>query len=121
METRSVAPDTLMQQILNGTAPVILDVRSAMEYGEGHVPGAIHVPFWQVGRALSRRSAEREGGEWCKLASMRESPIVVYCGHGPRAYIAGAALRRRGFSNIVYLAGHMKHWKEMKLPLEAIK
>jgi rhodanese-related sulfurtransferase len=90
-----------------------------MEYGEGHVPGALHVPFWQVGRALSRRSAEREGGQ--KLAAMRELPIVVYCGHGPRAYIAGAAFRRRGFSNIVYLAGHMKHWKEKSLPLEAHK
>ena len=53
-----------------------------------------------------------------ELASMRELPVVVYCGHGPRAYIAGAALRRRGFRNIVYLAGHMKKWREMKLPLE---
>ncbi len=98
-----------MKQILDGTAPVIVDVRSAMEYGEGHVPGAMHVPFWQV------------GWNWRKLASVRDSPIVVYCGHGPRAYVAGAALRRRGFSRIVYLAGHMKHWKEMKLPLEANK
>jgi rhodanese-related sulfurtransferase len=81
-------------------------VRSAAEYGEGHVPGAIHLPFWQVGRSLQ------------ELASMRELPIVVYCGHGPRAYIAGAALRRRGFSNVAYLAGHMKKWKAMNLPLE---
>ena len=95
-----------MEQILDGTVPVIVDVRSAMEYGEGHVPGAIHLPFWQAGR------------QWQKLASTRELPIVVYCGHGPRAYIAGAALRRRGFTHVVYLAGHMKKWKEMHLPLE---
>jgi phage shock protein E len=104
---RSVAPDTLMQQIAAGTAPVIVDVRSAAEYGDGHVPGAIHLPFWQVGRSLP------------KLASMRELPIVLYCGHGPRAYIAGAALRRRGFSNVAYLTGHMKKWKDMNLPLES--
>lgn len=95
-----------MKQIVDGTAPVIVDVRSAAEYGDGHVPGAIHLPFWQVGRGLQ------------KLASMRELPIVVYCGHGPRAYIAGAALRRRGFSNVAYLSGHMKKWKKMNLPLE---
>ena len=109
MGNRSVTPGALMEQIVDGTAPVIVDVRSAPEYRGGHVPGAIHLPFWQVGR------------QWGKLASMRESPIVVYCGHGPRAYIAGAALRRRGFSNIAYLAGHMKKWKQMDLPLEGSK
>jgi rhodanese-related sulfurtransferase len=102
----SVTPDALMQLIAAGTAPVIVDVRSAAEYHHGHVPGAIHLPFWQV------------GWRWQKLASKRESPIVVYCGHGPRAYLAGAALRRRGFGNVVYLDGHMKKWREMKLPLE---
>jgi rhodanese-related sulfurtransferase len=113
---RSVTPDALMQQIAAGTAPVIVDVRSAAEYGDGHIPGAIHLPFWRVGRSLSRRSAVREGGQ--KLASMREMPIIVYCGHGPRAYIARAALRRHGFSHVACLAGHMKKWKEMNLPLE---
>jgi rhodanese-related sulfurtransferase len=105
-----------MQQIAGGCSPVIVDVRSAKEFANGHVPGAIHLPFWQVGRSLSRRSAEREGGQ--KLASMRDRPVVVYCGHGPRAYIAGAMLKRRGFSCVLYLAGHMKKWREMKLPLE---
>jgi rhodanese-related sulfurtransferase len=112
----SVTPDALMKQIVDGTAPVIVDVRSTAEYRAGHVPGAIHLPFWQVGLSLSRRSVQREGGP--KLAAARQASIVVYCGHGPRAYIAGAALRRRGFSNIAYLAGHMKKWKELNLPLE---
>lgn len=84
---------------------MILDVRSKREFDAGHVPGAIHIPFWQVGR------------RWQSLGSARESPVVVYCGHGPRAYIAGAVLKRRGFTNIMYLAGHMKKWRDMKLPL----
>ena len=98
--------EALMRQIAAGNAPVIVDVRSAKEFAHGHVPGAIHLPFWQAGR------------KWRVLAPMRDSRIVVYCGHGPRAYIAGAALKRRGFSDVVYLAGHMKKWKEMKLPVE---
>ena len=106
MGIRSVTPDTLMKQIVGGAAPVIVDVRSAKEFAGGHVPGAVHLPFWQIGR------------QWQKLMAMRESPIVVYCGHGPRAYIAGAALKRRGFRHVVFLAGHMKKWKEMKLPLQ---
>ncbi len=92
----SITPDALMQQIEAGVAPAIVDVRSANEYEDGHVPGAIHLPFWQVGR------------KWQKLASMRELPVVVYCGHGPRAYMAGAALKRRGFSHVVYLGPYEK-------------
>src|SRR5688500_4015468 len=92
-----------MEQITAGSPPVVLDVRSKKEFDAGHVPGAVHFPFWQV------RS------RWRELADMRERPLVLYCGHGPRAYLAGAVLQRRGFARVTYLRGHMKKWKEMGL------
>jgi rhodanese-related sulfurtransferase len=103
----SISPASLLERINAGAAPAIVDVRSKKEFDQGHLPGATHVPFWRM------------GSKWRHLASWRQSPIVVYCGHGPRAYIAGAALEKRGFSRIVYLTGHMKLWKEMKLPVES--
>jgi rhodanese-related sulfurtransferase len=45
----SIAPAALMEQITAGTAPVILDVRSKREFDAGHLPGAVHLPFWRVG------------------------------------------------------------------------
>jgi phage shock protein E len=102
----NLSPSALMDRIAAGNPPLIVDVRSTLEFAKGHVPGAIHVPFWQ----MSSRSHE--------LAAFRDSPIVVYCGHGPRAYIAGAALRRQGFKSVAYLTGHMKNWRSMNLPLE---
>lgn len=100
-----IAPDALMKQIADGTAPLIVDVRSKMEFDQGHVPGARHLPFWKAGL------------EWRSIAYARELPVIVYCGHGPRAYMAGTALKQRGFRNILYLAGHMKKWRAMKLPI----
>jgi rhodanese-related sulfurtransferase len=102
----AIAPARLSEQIASGDAPLVLDVRSKREFDEGHVPGAVHLPFWQAG---SRAKA---------LKRLIDAPVVVYCGHGPRAYIAGSALRRQGFSKVVYLTGHMKRWKELGLPLE---
>jgi rhodanese-related sulfurtransferase len=96
----------LMEQISKGTAPLILDVRSRQEFSSGHVPGALHVPFWKIA-AASRQ-----------LSAFREKPIVIYCGLGPRAYVAGAALRRRGFRSVAYLKGHMRRWRSLKLPVE---
>jgi rhodanese-related sulfurtransferase len=100
----SIAPVTLMEAISDGTPPVILDVRTKGEFQRGHVPGAIHVPFWRV-------------SSWRGLEEKRCRPIVLYCGHGPRARIAGAALQRRGVSDVRYLEGHMAKWRDLGLRL----
>ena len=99
-------PGTLMQQIAAHEAPLVIDVRSRREFDSGHVPGARNIPFWKIPAAAS------------ELADFRDRPLVLYCGHGPRAFIAGAALRRRGFRRVAYLTGHMKQWRDLNLPLE---
>jgi rhodanese-related sulfurtransferase len=103
---QSISAEALMEQILAGSAPTIVDVRSKREYESGHLPGALHLPFWLAGR------------RWRAIATLRESPVVLYCGHGPRAHIAGANLARHGFARLSYLSGHMKRWKELNFPLE---
>ena len=94
----SIDPADLQSQIDAGRAPVILDVRSKKEYDSGHVPGALFVPFWQVKSTMPT------------LRIPPGAPLVVYCQHGPRAYMAGSALRRLGFTRITYLTGHMHRW-----------
>jgi rhodanese-related sulfurtransferase len=93
----------LLAQIEAGTAPTILDVRSRREFADGHVPGALHIPFW----ALPARTSE--------IPSSPADPVIVYCGHGPRAYIAGATLCVSGFRRVVYLKGHMLKWRQAGL------
>ncbi len=96
----------LLRLIETKQAPVIVDVRSEAEYKSGHVPGAIHVPFWS---AFS--PTELEGRKPSEL-------LVLYCQHGPRAGIAKLALSLSGYDNIVYLDGHMTSWLKKKLPVE---
>jgi rhodanese-related sulfurtransferase len=100
-------PHQLLLHIQAGNAPLVIDVRSKREFEAGHVPGAAHVPFWQMAVAAAR------------IPGRKDQPLVLYCGHGPRAYIAGAALRSAGFSRVQYLAGHMKRWRDLGLPLES--
>jgi rhodanese-related sulfurtransferase len=88
-----------------GSAPAILDVRSRREYTHGHVPGAIHIPFWLIAFRLS------------DLPS-RDGAVVVYCGHGPRAWFARAVLQWSGFRDVALLEGHMSGWKRAGLPEE---
>jgi rhodanese-related sulfurtransferase len=93
--------------IATDTSPnVILDVRSRHEYDSGHVPGARHLPFWKVLTSVQT------------IVPSREHPVTVYCGHGPRAWMAGALLRLRGYRHVCMLAGHMRRWKQDGKPLE---
>jgi len=102
-----MTPHALQDAIGTGTGPVILDVRTREEYAAGHVRGAINIPFNEVGR---------RAGE---LGAFRDQPLVVYCGHGPRAWIAGVVLKRRRFEHVGFLRGHMAAWRRAGLPEEA--
>ena len=99
----SISPSALIAQIETGTAPTILDVRSRREFASGHVPGSLHFPFWTL---LVRAT---------RIPRTGARPIVVYCGHGPRARIARAVLWLHGFRHVVYLEGHMAKWRQAGL------
>lgn len=101
-----MTPDQLLASIQQGSAPVIVDVRTQSEYDSGHVPGATHLPF----HALWSRHAELKG--------QPEDPVVLYCEHGPRAWIGKLTLWTLGYTNLVYLDGHMSGWKQRGLPME---
>lgn len=101
-----IAQADLMRLLETGHAPVIIDVRSESEYRTGHVPEAIHIPFWS---ALTTDRLE---------AYPASELLVLYCEHGPRAGFAKMAFYVAGFENIRYLQGHMRSWKDAQLPIE---
>jgi len=97
-----ILPSELATRIAAGTAPVILDVRSRREFDRGHIPGAIHIPFWRIGAHLDR------------IPAKGDDEVVVYCGHGPRAAWAEAALRRHGYRRVLDLIGHWAGWRKSR-------
>jgi len=106
VERSHIDAGELLAAIDSGRPPAILDVRSRREFDQGHVPGAVHFPFWA---AFSRAGS---------LPGSRDAPVVVYCEHGPRAGMAKLALRRAGFHDVRYLRGHMSGWKKAGRPQE---
>jgi rhodanese-related sulfurtransferase len=98
----AISPAALLEWISKGEAPAVIDVRSPGEFAAGHVPGAVNVPFTSV-----------LAGSDVPVPTSR--PLVVYCGHGPRAWLAAQALRWRGYTRVVYLRGHMAAWRRAGL------
>lgn len=94
---------TLLQ---NPDAYVVLDVRSAKEYAQGHIKNAINIPHTQVEEHLD------------KLKTFKDKTIVVHCRSGYRAGKAEDILLANGITNLLHLEGDMLQWQEDKLPLE---
>jgi rhodanese-related sulfurtransferase len=96
----------LVKRIESKTAPVILDVRTGIEFKRGHISGAINAPP----RKILLKTA--------KLPKAKDAEIVVCCEHGQRAWLASKLLAACGYTNTVLLEGHLKDWKKAGLPLE---
>ena len=78
---------------------VWIDVREGDEWGEGHIPGAVHVPR---GFLESRIEA---------AVPDHETPIVVYCAAGNRSAFAAKTLGELGYESVHSLAGGFTDWK----------
>ena len=72
---------------------LILDVRTAQEYSEKHIPGAINIPN------------ETIGTEDIPELPDKEQLILVYCRSGNRSKQASEKLVKLGYTNIVEFGG----------------
>lgn len=97
-EVTEISQAELAQLIKTGSAGLILDVRSAEEYAEGHIPGAVNIPHDRLGSRLNEI-----GEHWDK-------EVVLYCRSGKRAGVAAGILESAGFSRLRHLTGDMLDW-----------
>jgi len=98
--------EQLHRHLKNGDAPVVIDVRSTLEYNSGHIPGSIHAPLPGVLRAAEA------------AIKSKEAILVIVCEHGPRAQMAKMFLKFRGYKNLQLLEGHMSRWRSSGRPLQ---
>ena len=77
---------------------IILDVREQYEYNEGHIPGAILIPYGEIANR-----AEKE-------LSNKDQLILVYCRSGRRSKIAAEELVKLGYTNVKEFGG-INDWK----------
>jgi rhodanese-related sulfurtransferase len=83
---------------------LVLDVRSPEEFKEGHVPGAVNVPYDQIATRLSEVPKDKD--------------VVLYCRSGRRAGIAAEVLQANGYTRLSHLEGDMNAWVEKGRPVE---
>lgn len=98
MPTSPLSAAALQQMLQQETAPLLLDVRTDQEYAEGHIPGAVLLPY----DLITDHTAST-------LAPSRTQPIVVYCRSGRRSALAAETLADLGYTTI-YDFGTLANW-----------
>ena len=72
---------------------VILDVREQDEYDEGHIPGAILIPYGEIADRAEKELPDKD------------QLILVYCRSGRRSKIAAEELVKLGYTNVKEFGG----------------
>jgi len=102
----TVKPADLNTEIVGGTAPFILDVRSAEEWtANGYIEGAVNVPVIDVPANLAQLPADKA------------APIVIMCASGHRGALAQMYLQFLGYTNVRNLGGGLNAWIAAELPV----
>lgn len=81
------------QAMMDAGSPTIVDVRTAQEYAEGHVPGAINIPVENIGADKPAELADTD------------ADIIVYCRTGVRSKQASDKLVELGYQHVNDMGG----------------
>lgn len=100
----AITPSNLVK-LVNHEGAVIVDIRDVKEYGNGHIAGAVNLPYTNF---------ESRKGE---LEPYKEKPIVLVCKMGQHAGAIGRKLRAEGYENVRRLSGGMAEWTASSLPV----
>lgn len=90
---RQITMEEAVTMLEEETGYTILDVRTAQEYSEKHIPGAINI------------ANESIGTEDIPKLPDKDQLILVYCRSGNRSKQASEKLVKLGYTNIVEIGG----------------
>jgi len=99
-----ISPDNYVSQFRDsGADHILIDVRTAEEFAEGHIAGAVNIPVDYIERRLAEIPTD--------------IPVVVYCRSGNRSARAATTLVENNYAE-VYDLGGIASWVSAGYPVE---
>ncbi len=88
-----ITPEEAKKIMDSGEEHIILDTREQDEFDEGHITGAILIPYTEI-----ENKAE-------EMLPDKDAQILVYCRSGRRSKIAAESLAELGYTNVKEFGG----------------
>ncbi len=102
-EIREVTPAEVTLLLEAPMPPVLVDVREAHEWEQGHIDGAVHVAKSYLEQGIEGDLPDRA------------RPVVLYCAGGVRSLFAAQTLSQMGYETVASMSGGFQAWKSQGL------
>lgn len=99
-----ITADEVLKAIEEGQDVQIIDIRSSLDFSNGHIKGAINIPFAQVNKHFEEIS--------------KDKPVYIYCYTGQTAGQTAAVLNVLGVDAYSIEGGFDSGWSPKNLPVE---
>jgi phage shock protein E len=90
---------------IGNAAPLIIDARTESEWNDGHLDGAVLIPYDTIAQGITA------------VAPDKKTEIYLYCRTGRRSGIALETLKKAGYSNLTNLGSKENAAKELGKPI----
>ena len=105
-KAQQLDPQNFDKKLKESREPILIDVRTPGEYGQGHLANAALIDI----RADDFKS---------RVAKLDKSkPVFVYCKAGSRSSSAVSIMKDLGFKEIYELNGGITAWQQANKPIE---
>jgi phage shock protein E len=95
--------DYKARYMADATSHTLVDVRTAEEFNEGYIPGAINISLQELQQKID--------------SIPKDKPVIVYCRSGNRSSFAVNILQQAGYTE-VYDLGGIIDWARQGLPIK---
>jgi len=88
---RQISVQTLHEMVTGDSGIVLVDARASREYADSHIEGAINIAAPDIRQRYRELDPKK--------------PVILMCSTGHRSSLAASILKRRGFGEVVNVAG----------------
>jgi rhodanese-related sulfurtransferase len=102
----AMAPAEVKARFGTPQAPLIVDLRTAPEFGVAHLPGAVNVPLSELEKRVD------------EVRPAKGRDLLIYCLNGARTRQAEPLLYAHDVDTFYHLEGSLEGWLRDNYPIE---
>lgn len=107
-------------KLAQGKGVTFVDTRSVINFGKGHVPGAVTAAYKEKSDKVENFDSTADSFDFDKIPADKATKVVFYS-DGPtgwKSYKASVLAIQKGYSNVMYMRGGFAEWTTKNLPVE---
>lgn len=92
-------------QLINRRNAIVIDLRSADQFTQGHLPQARHLQFDELKSKVTQ------------VAKSKNTPVLLVCQNGAHSARARNMLKEAGYAQVFTLQGGINAWQQAGMPV----